>query len=250
MRRAHAILRRREGDAVVDPDGIGGVVGLDDAHRSAVPHRHGDDVGQVLLAGGRRRDPVERAAQPSRVERVGAHVDLAHGARDLVGVGLLHDRCRSAVEAHDPAIAGGVGEVGGDEHDGRVTDLPLVEDGAEEGPGLERRVAHGDQDGLRLGRNQPHAGPHRVGGPHLRLLARGCGASADGRLDGIGAMAGDDDRVGDTGIGQRIEDMVDQGATGERMQHLGKAGTHASPLAGGQDDGRGGGQMCRHVRGW
>ena len=65
----------------------------------------------------------------------------------------------------------------------------------------------------------------------------------DRRLDGIGTMAGDDDRAGDTGIAERVEDMIDQGATGERMQHLGKAGTHASPLAGGQDDGRGGDQL-------
>ena len=49
--------------------------------------------------------------------------------------------------------------------------------------------------------------------------------------------------AGDAGVAERVEDMIDQGATGERMQHLGKAGTHASPLAGGQDDGRGGDQL-------
>ena len=91
--------------------------------------------------------------------------------------------------------------------------------------------------------NGPHAGPDGVGGPPLRLLAGGDGPSCDRRLDGIGTMAGDDDGAGDTGIAERVEDMIDQGATGERMQHLGKAGTHASPLAGGQDDGRGGDQL-------
>ena len=102
----------------------------------------------------------------------------------------------------------------------------------------------------RLGRDRRHADPDRVGGSPLRLLAHGGGASGDRRLDGIGAVAGHDDRAGDAGPVERVEDMVDQGATGERMQHLGKAGTHASPLAGGQDDGRGGDQLCRHVRGW
>ena len=51
---AHAILGRRERDAVVDADRVRGVVGLDDAHGAAVGHRHGNEVRQVLA----RRTPM------------------------------------------------------------------------------------------------------------------------------------------------------------------------------------------------
>ena len=44
-------------------------------------------------------------------------------------------------------------------------------------------------------------------------------------------------------IGEGVENMVDHAAAGERMQDLGDARTHARPLAGCENDGRGSGQV-------
>jgi hypothetical protein len=48
------------------------------------------------------------------------------------------------------------------------------------------------------------------------------------------------DPVLDPRATHRIEDVTEDWAAGERVKDLGKAGTHPRPLAGGQDDGRGG----------
>ena len=53
-------------------------------------------------------------------------------------------------------------------------------------------------------------------------------------------MPDDHDPVLDPGAAHRVQDVSKDRATSERVKDLGKTGTHPRPLAGGQDDGRGG----------
>ena len=172
-------------------------------------------------------------------------------ARRRVRVGLLDDGRGAAVAAaHDAPVPGRIRQARRDERDRRVADRLLAQDGAVQVRGLHRRVAHGDEDGGHVARDRGQPDADRVGGSALRLLAHRGGAIGDVCVHGVGAVAGDDHRTIDAGRVEGVEDVVDQGATGERMQHLRDAGAHAGSLAGGQDDGRWGGQLCRHVARW
>ena len=79
-----------------------------------------------------------------------------------------------------------------------------------------------------------------IGGAALRLLDHRARPFAERRRDRLGAMPDHDDRTVDAGLRERGEDVVEHRPTGQRMEHLRDAGSHAGALAGGQDDGRGG----------
>jgi hypothetical protein len=130
-----------------------------------------------------------------------------------------------------------------DEHDRRTAHLALTKECLEERRRLKGRVTHGHEHraGARIHGTETHA--DGVCRSALRLLTRYHGTNAHRGLDRLTAKSGDNDGTSDSGIGEGVENMIDHAATGKRMQDLGDAGTHARPLAGGEDDGRGSGQV-------
>ena len=137
---------------------------------AAVAVREADDVGEVHLA--LRVVPAEateRAAQHRGVEDVDRGVDLRDGALGVVGVLLLDDRddVAGARVAHDPAVAGRVGDLGGEHRDGVAVRGVRLEQLAERGAVEQRHVARDHDDGAldlvrrRLGEARPAVGVDR-----------------------------------------------------------------------------------------
>ncbi len=110
-------LQRGELGAIVDTADLFHRRRGDAADRNAVGHRHGDDVGKVVLTLGiivvEPRQPI---AQPRGGDRQQAGVAFADRALLLVGVLLFDDAADAAAGiAHDAAIAGGIVQRHGDE---------------------------------------------------------------------------------------------------------------------------------------
>jgi hypothetical protein len=108
---------------------------------------------------------------------------------------------------------------------------------------LERGVAHRHQDRLHVIRERLDADANRVGSATLWLLSHRGGAAPHGRLDRVGPVSGHHHRTAHARHRERVEHVVDHRAAGQRMEDLRDARAHAGTLAGGQDDGRGGGQL-------
>jgi hypothetical protein len=176
-------------------------------HRHALGHRHGDDVGQVVLALHvvvlQRRDPA--------LQRCGgrghhAGVDLANGALRRTRVLLLDDGAHGLALAHDAAVATGVVEHQGQQREA----LPAT--------GLYQRTR-------RVGAHQRHVAvedqcralvveqrqglPHGVAGAELRFLAHAQRTRCGGhRLDLIGAIARDHQRAVRVQLSAGGQDML------------------------------------------
>ena len=137
-----------------------------------------------------------------------------------------------------PAVAAGIGGVEAEHADGRAGaefgQHRLQRLGSDEG-----RVAVEDENVAveAVERGQGHE--NRVAGAELRLLSDRDGVLvdvADGPVDGLGAMAGDDDAaigVEAVGGGHRV---LDERRAGQPVEHLRQVRPHAASLAGGEQD--------------
>src|SRR5690606_1392953 len=114
---------------VVDAVGLVGV-GRDDAHDLVAGlGQHLDDVGEVELPlGVVGVDAPQRGRQEAAPEAEDAGVDLVDGRLLGGGVGLLDDAPDPVVlgGADDAAVAGGVGQPGGEDRAGGVGEAVLV----------------------------------------------------------------------------------------------------------------------------
>jgi hypothetical protein len=112
--------------------------------------------------------------------------------------------------------------------------------------GQQRNVGVGDQHVPDGGRDPLHSDANRIGGAQLRLLADGrngtdvVGSAAQFRFDLVGTVTGDHDRMLDTAARERIQDVQQHRSACQMVEDLWQARAHPGPLAGGQDDGRGG----------
>ena len=110
---------------------------------------NGQDVGQVHLAlGVVGADLGQGRTQHGGVEGVDAGVDFVHGQLFGRGVLLLHDSGdRSVFGAQHPAVAGGVGDAGGEDGDGVGVHVVHCHQFAQGGRFQQRHVAVGHHDG-------------------------------------------------------------------------------------------------------
>ena len=138
--------------------------------------------------------------------------------------------------AEDAAVAGGIGEDGGEDSGGRVAGFMFLEKSAESFGADEWRVTREDDDVFRVAegalRNE-----HGVAGAVLWLLQNGFdfeGFDGGGNLFGLVADHGDDFfRVeGQAGT----DDMIDERAATGVMKNFGEAGFEASAFASGEDE--------------
>ena len=220
---------------VVDSERLDGV-----RHREGLDPTSGlredpDDVRQVILAlivvG---PDLGERRPQTPRVEAVDARVDLG----DLL---LVVGRIALFDDARDPPAL---------TEDSPVPLRP-VHDGRQHRRGRSRRlvVAHETPEGLaRKQRHVTREHQRRAGAARRPRLQDGVARAeplallderdrvARGRAHALGIRADDhDEPVGDHA--RRPEDVPDQGAATERVEHLGLPRAHPLGVAGGEDDG-------------
>jgi hypothetical protein len=152
-----------------------------------------DDVGQVVLALGvvilQRPHP---ARQRLRGRGHDAGVDLSDGALLGVGVLVLDDAAHGFAVAQDAAVAGGVGQIDGQQCQ------PLAGADLGQRPGRraadQRHVAIEDQRCAGLVTEQRQRLQHGVSGAQLRHLAHRLHAFGQAGFDGLGAVAGDDHR--------------------------------------------------------
>ncbi|MNF78443.1 hypothetical protein D3C84_606280 [compost metagenome] len=228
-------LQFGELDAVVGALHFHGVMGLLGGHHQAVGHGHGDDVGEVVLALG---VVVGQAPQPvgQALARHGENAGIAFadgallGGRVLVFDDGLHHARRVANNA---AVAGRVDQVHGEQ--GELVVLHLLQQALQGLHFDQRYVAIEDQYALgtemrqRLGDGV--AGAQLFGLQHKAEVIRGQPLAYR-----LGAMTYDDvDALGGELAGG-VNDVAEHGLAGHRMQHLGQGRTHASALAGGEDD--------------
>ena len=120
-------LGQRQLPAVVDALHLLGVVDGEGVDAVAGVVEDGDDVGQVVLAlGVVGRDPPQGRAEQVAPEAVDGGVDLLDGPLLRGGVGLLdHPGDQPVLVADQPAVAGGLGHVRGE--DGGAVAAGLVE---------------------------------------------------------------------------------------------------------------------------
>ena len=262
-------VQRGELDPVVDTLGLPGVGDGQGTHPLAVAARDRDDVGDVELAlrvvG---RQALERVAQRLGLEGVDAGVELADPQLVLGGVLLLHDpgdRPRRA--AQDPAVAGRVVEVAGQQRDGVGLGVMDGDEVGERLAGEQRGVAVRHDDGALQARQVGEGALDGVAGAQLLLLhdrarlGRDVGEVGD---DLVAAVADDDDEMGGLQRAGSSDGVVDQGPATDRVQDLRDRRLHPGALAGSEDDHggrssgghavsaprRGGGREVVHCRGY
>ena len=219
--------------------GVGGAVG-GDALSGLAQDR--EDVADVVLAlGVVVGDRAERVGERSRLEGVGAGVDLAD--RELLGGrvgGLLRldDALDVAVAVADDApVAAGVVELGG--HHGRRGAGGLVGlEQARDHLGGDERVVAGEHDDGPVAADDGGRGAHRAAGPVGLGLGHG--------LDVVGERGGEvvlgrEDHGDPPGarLARGDDRPREHRAPAHGVQDLGQIGPHAGPLARGHDeDGR------------
>ena len=153
------------------------VVGVERGDDPPVLAGERDEVREVQLARRRRRPQVaDPAPQPRRVDRVQARVDLGDLALLVGRVLVLDDPLDGpAVVAHDPAEAGGIDRVHGDEGDRRVVEAAQLQQRGQEVGLDERDVARHDEDLLDA------VGEHREGRAPARRRCRAARPGASRR---------------------------------------------------------------------
>ncbi len=200
------------------------------------------DVGEVVLAlrvlGA---EPAQRGREQPAPEAVDRRVDLVDGEFVGVGVGLLDDAVDPPLGvAHDPAVAGGIVDPGGEQRRGGVG-AAVLGGQLREGLGPQQgRVAHHD-DQVVLEVEVVGEGAERdaggVAGAALALLLDELDRDVAGELllQGLGhVLRGMTDHHHDAFERQqlqRVEHVQQHRTAAERVQHLGGGGAHAGALA-------------------
>ena len=213
-------------DPVVDALGLPDVVERDSRHEPASSPGDGHHVGQIGLAGCVVGGQLgQRQAQELPVERVDPAVDLAHGQLRRGRVLVFHDGRDGAVAlADDASVPTRVVDHGGQDGDGLATALVLGHELEQRLGGEQRHVAVRDEHGaVELGEHGQAAGGGAsgalqvvlVGGEHIR------GDLGEVRDHGIALVADDNDEMLRVDPAGRSDGVADQGASGDRMQHLG-----------------------------
>ena len=236
-------IELRQFAAGVDAEHLAGVRGAQGEHGLAVALQDRGDLGEVVLAvrivGG---ELIDAGEQFGDVEGVDAGVDLADllllaaelllldDGFDLVGDAAVDDA------AHDASVAEGIGRLGGEDgHGGRAGDVEI----AHAGDGLradERHVAAEHEDVIVGG--QRFAALHQgVSGAALLALFDEPGAErGDLGADALGLMADDAEDIGGRDdLAGGADDMAEQWASGDLVQHLGQLRLEARALAGGEN---------------
>ena len=146
----------------------------DRADEPAVLAGERDEVGQVQLAGRRRRrERLDPAPQPRGIEGVEPGVDLVAGQFLGRRVLRLDDPLdRPELAADDPAELGRVGGEDAGQRDRGVVLAARLEDRVEVGAGHERHVARQDEDLGRVGGDDREGGADGVAGPARLVLER------------------------------------------------------------------------------
>ncbi len=207
-----------------------------------------DHIGEVLLAlDVVRGDPRERAAKLGDVEGVDAGVDLGDLARGLVGVALLDDRGDLAVGvADDPAVTGRVGELGGQDGRGRV-DLVMASSSAARSRWsaaacrraarrrCRRRASPSASSASRTAWPVPCCSSWTTG-TALDSISVRCSITCARRWPTTTTVRGGAERL------RGNQDVTQQAAAADRVQHLGELGLHPLALAGRKHDH--GGRRC------
>ncbi len=211
---------------------IGRVLG---GHHQPVGHRHGDHVGQVVLALG---VAVGQPSQPvaEALARYGENAGIAFADELLLRRGVLvldNGLDHPLPVAHDAAIAGRIGQLHGQQRKLLLTDL--VQQSFEGLRFDQRYVTIENQHPLGAERGQclRHGVPrpqlfgldHEIQVRRRQLLANPLGAVADHHMNGIGLQAA-----------RRLDDMGEHRLAGDRMKNLGQGRTHASALTGSEND--------------
>jgi hypothetical protein len=218
----------------------------DRGHESAVLAREADQLGEIELprrpGRGERIDPP---AEPCRIERVEAGVDLVVRELLLRCVFGLDDRLDGAELAADDAAQ--PIRVGGEDRgnsDRRVILAAGVEDRVKVRAGHERHVAVQHEDLGRVVGHDRQRDPHRVAGAAGLFLEREVGSIAEWGADRV-----DRRRVHDDGscrrdlrggrFGPGVQGVGEHRPATERVKDLGDARLHARAEARGKHDGRG-----------
>lgn len=228
---------------VVDPEDLPVVTG--DRGADPVPGLAQDrqHVGEVLLAlAVVRTHLAERVREQSPVEREHPGVDLLDRALRVRGVLVLDDLgdragCRVA---HDPAVPGGVGDLGAEHGDGVAVGGVGGGEPGERLAGQQRGVAADDDHGALDGPAQlVERDAHRVPGALLLGLVGGAhlgvrGGEVGGDL--LARVADDHDEVLRVQLAGGGDDMSDERAPGDLVQDLGGLRLHTGALTRCEDD--------------
>ncbi len=202
-----------------------------------------DQVGEVVLAlGVVVADPRQRRGQEAGVQRQDAAVDLAYGGLLGGGVLLLDDGGdRAGGVADDPAVAERILGLAG-QHGQGATGRAVVGHQRLQRLALEQRgvaVHHHDRAVIgdrprRAAGERVEGDPDRVPGAVLGLLHRDervGGQREDVRLDLLALVADHRDEVFRLERLGGGDDVPDQAATADGVQHLRGLGPHPRPAA-------------------
>ena len=222
--------------AVVDAGDQRGVVDVVGAHHMAVGAHDRDDVGQVqLVLGVVGAQPAQRRAQRGDVEGVHPGVDLGDRLLRRGGVGLFDDADDVAVlGAQHPAVAGRVGQGGGQHRDQRRFGAVGGHQFGQ-GRGVEQRYVprgHDDDPGEVLGQRAEPA-DHGVTCAQLLFLHGNLHVAVQVPADVEGGgrhafpvAAHDDHEMPWRHLRHRVQRMGQHAAPGQGVQHLGSVGLH------------------------
>ena len=211
-------------------------------HLHAIGHRHGDDVGQVVLALGiivvEFREPL--------CQLLGRHshdaaVDLVDGAFFRASIFLLHDALHRALGiAHDTAIAHGVVQRHGQQCHACASSgrHQILQDGR-----LRQRHITREHHHHAVICQHRHGLLHGMACTQLGLLAHKlqiqhiCTAPLrNRRFHLLCTMAGNHYRRACLQLCSRIQHMLQQRTPSQLLQHLGGLAFHACALTGSHDD--------------
>ena len=233
-------------DLVVDPHGLGHLGGLHGDDLVAGLAEDGDGVGQVVLAlGVLRGQAAQRRRQQPPAEAVDRRVDLVDGPLLLGGVPVVDDGLDPPVlPPDDPAVAGRVGQAGG-QHGGGGAALVVLpgQVGQRLGP-QEGRVTGDDDEVVLLLHVVGEDGEPDGDGvarppldPLLDELQGDVGLAVEGLDDPLRGVAHDDDDPLQVELLQGADDVEQHRPAAQGMQHLGHGRLHPGALAGGEDHG-------------
>ncbi|MNZ15789.1 hypothetical protein D3C78_327460 [compost metagenome] len=229
-----AALEGRQLDPVVGPFHLHGAVRMDGGDGAAIPMGHGDHVGEIELPLG---VLVVQTGQPATQLGAIGHqhtgIHLADGELFGVGILLLDDADYLAVFTDDTAIAGGVVQ-----HHCQQRHAVVGLGGQQplQGLGLDQRgVAVEHQHVILILPERDRLGDGMAGAQLLRLQHPVEIRGGDPLLEQLGAVAIDQVQLFGTYLASGVDHMGHHGFVGDRVQHLGQNGTHASTFTRSQD---------------
>ena len=211
------------------------VVWLLGGHHQAVSHRHGDDVGQVVLAlGVVVRQAAHPVGQARGWQRQNTGVAFLDGFLCIVGVLVLNDGSHLALlVTHDTTIAGRVFE-----RDRKQAQLLITGFGQQTLQGLhfdQRHIAVQHQHGI--GGQRWQSLGNSMAGTQLFILHDEIQVvSGQALANQLGAMANDHVNTLWLQLTCAVDNMAEHRVAGYRVQHLGQRRAHAGTLAGGENN--------------